>query len=855
MALINGTENDDTLLGTGDKDTIYGFGGDDSIGGGAKGDDLFGGAGNDSLRGGQGGDELYGEDGEDYLSGGTENDKLYGGTGFDRLVGGDGNDILDGGEGGDRMTGGTGDDIYVVDSLDDELIEEIAGGIDRVHAAVDWVLVEPFEHLTLLGTLDIDGTGNAGWNEIIGNAGNNRLDGGDGNDFLTGGAGNDVLIGGNGIDVLTGEDAGDTLIGGAGDDIYYASDAVIIEAVDGGIDELNTNFSANLADNVENLDFWSYSAEAFILNGNAGNNRMTLEGDNETFISAYGHGGNDTIEGFVQGTYYFDGGTGDDLLVGYSGEGNTLIGGAGNDTLRLWDNARGHLEGGEGDDTYETYSRWAPTIVEEVAGGIDTVFLMRPLSSASWTLPDNVENLVVSSGSSTTFTGNESANRMDIVGGVVAVNGAGGNDVLNASLGHAITLNGGAGDDSLIGCAGDNTLDGGSGVDTMEGGAGSDRYYVDDINDVVKDSSTSAFDRDVVYASLNYTIGNDIEDLYLSPGTALNLSGTGNNFNNSLYGNDGDNTLNGLLGNDSLRGGLGQDTLYGGGNDDTLYGGQGNDALNGGGGDDFLYGEEGSDTLLGGAGNDYLQGGSSGAGDQDVLRGGDGNDVLRSGSGTTTMYGGAGNDTYNIGAFGTVVLNEAANEGVDTVLMFGSYFDAWTLGANLENLTIEMGSSDSFIGTGNKLDNVISARSDFFFSQSDVTLYGLDGNDTLETANMVATMSGGAGADAFLFGQYSYLDGASSITDFEGNADTLKLDYHIFGTAGPGALGAASFHAGTAATTADHRLIYDANAGALYYDADGNGAGAQWLLLNINVVSGAFDHADIQLYDDTYAQW
>ena len=43
---------------------------------------------------------------------------------------------------------------------------------------------------------------------------------------------------------------------------------------------------------------------------------------------------------------------------------------------------------------------------------------------------------------------------------------------------------------------------------------------------------------------------------------------------------------------------------------------------------------------------------------------------------------------------------------------------------------------------------------------------------------------------------------------------------------GLGALAANAFVIGSAATTADHRIIYDATTGALFYDADGDGAGA-----------------------------
>ncbi|MEO5973551.1 MAG: hypothetical protein ABIP91_09360, partial [Sphingomicrobium sp.] len=48
-----------------------------------------------------------------------------------------------------------------------------------------------------------------------------------------------------------------------------------------------------------------------------------------------------------------------------------------------------------------------------------------------------------------------------------------------------------------------------------------------------------------------------------------------------------------------------------------------------------------------------------------------------------------------------------------------------------------------------------------------------------------------------------------------------------------GALAASAFRAGTAAADADDRIIYDSATGSIYYDADGNGAGAQILFAQV----------------------
>jgi hypothetical protein len=89
----------------------------------------------------------------------------------------------------------------------------------------------------------------------------------------------------------------------------------------------------------------------------------------------------------------------------------------------------------------------------------------------------------------------------------------------------------------------------------MAGLAGNDSYYLDNVGDIVTESSNAGSDS--VYATLNYTLTANVENLILT-GTAAN--GTGNTLNNLLTGNASNNTLNGGAGADTLIGGLGKDT-------------------------------------------------------------------------------------------------------------------------------------------------------------------------------------------------------------------------------------------------------------------------------------------------------
>ena len=84
---------------------------------------------------------------------------------------------------------------------------------------------------------------------------------------------------------------------------------------------------------------------------------------------------------------------------------------------------------------------------------------------------------------------------------------------------------------------------------------------------------------------------------------------------------------------------------------------------------------------------------------------------------------------------------------------------------------------------------------------------------------------GGGGTDQFR----DTLAGLAGdrITDFASDEDRIELARSVFGAVGPmGQLSASAFQIGSIPESASARILYNSSTGALFYDADGNGAGA-----------------------------
>lgn len=744
---IIGTDGDDVLIGGRWNDVLVGNGGNDTLDGGAGADHMVGGTGDDIYIVDNAGDTIVesANEGTDLIRSSAsytlgahlENLTLIGGQDLNAtgneldnvLVGNTGDNVLDGGAGNDAMSGGDGDDTYIVNSTGDSVTELAGEGTDLVRSSISYTLGAHLENLTLTGGGTIDGTGNELSNVIIGNGANNVLSGCDGDDVLIGGGGADALYGGNGFDIASYESA---------------TSGVLAHT-----DDYNQNIGEAAGDtyfSIEGLRGSAFDDQLIIVAnggkawGGDGNDAITGVGSG---LELHGEAGADLIYA-DNGNDLLYGGSGDDELIAYGGS-DLLDGGSGAD----W------MVGGSGNDTYVVDDA-GDTVVEYSGGGTDTV-----QSSITYSLGSHVENL--------TLTGSD------------AINGTGN------SLNNILTGNSAA--NVLVGSDGNDTLDGMGGADTLIGGTGNDTYVVDDLGDTISEGSGEG--TDLVRASINYTLGANLENLTLIDSGAIN--GTGNGLDNVITGNAANNILSGGSGNDTLNGGDGDDTLIGGLGSDAHNGGAGFDyvtyegassgvyahtgapgsntgeaagdtydsieglrgtafadeliletvsgSVHGGDGDDYisfvgnhgeLHGDDGNDSLHADDGDDELYGG---AGNDDVIAYG-GNDFLDGGSGVDWMVGGTGNDTYVVDDTSDSVI-EYSGEGTDLVLASVTH----ALADHVENLTLT--GSAAINGTGNGLNNVLIGNA------AANVLSGGDGNDTLDGGAGADTMAGGTGNDTY----------------------------------------------------------------------------------------------------------
>ena len=356
-----------------------------------------------------------------------------------------------------------------------------------------------------------------------------------------------------------------------------------------------------------------------IVNGGEGNDSITVVAKNTELASSglNGDGGDDVVTG-PNSNDTLNGGEGNDRLVAGQGD-DAMNGGGGNDTL-VWNNGDGsdRASGDAGNDGAEVNG--APTLgdvftLEPVAGG--TVKLRRT-NLGQFTFDAATERFQVNG-----LGGGDSVTANDGVGAftLLSVDGGAGADTVKGSEGADLiaggeandVLSGGGGDDRVVGDRGSDTMNGGAGDDTLvwNNGDGTDVANGDEGRDDVEvNGAPAAGDAFTVQpngARVKFDRTNLVAfSIDIGTSETLHANGLG-----------GDDTVTvGEVGDLSVTaaGGAGNDTLTGGGSPETLLGGTGNDTINAGGALDIVSGDEGDDQVdvrdrtadvaRGGAGND-----------------------------------------------------------------------------------------------------------------------------------------------------------------------------------------------------------------------------------------------------------
>ncbi len=397
---------------------------------------LFGGTGNDTLTGGSGADTLTGQAG---------NDTLLGKGGSDGLFGGSDNDTLSGGDADDRAFGEAGDDRLIWNPGDDTDLNEGGAGIDTTEVnggngaeqftttangtRVRFDRVTPAPFSIDIGTSEALVVNANGGDDTFAATGNLAaliaitVDGGTGNDTISGSNGSDILLGGTGNDFVDGQQGNDIALLGSEDDVFQwdpGDGSDVVEGQDGADTMVFNGSNAN-----ENFDV-SANGQRVRFFRNVANITMDTDGVEKIDLNALG-GVDNLVVHDMAGTALVDIDT-DLAATPGSGTGDgspdsvTAQGSAGDDVV---------VVAGQGSDV-------------QIAG-----------------LAINL-----------TVSGAESANDR------LTVSAGDGSDVVDASGltagSMALTIDGGIGDDVLIGGDGDDSIAGGEGDDVLIGGPGTD---------------------------------------------------------------------------------------------------------------------------------------------------------------------------------------------------------------------------------------------------------------------------------------------------------------------------------------------------------------------------------------------
>ena len=424
-----------------------------------------------------------------------------------------------------------------------------------------------------------------------------------------------------------------------------------------------------------------------------GNGADYISLDHSDYDNIYGGAGNDTVIG-IMGLTYIDGGAGNDFVsIGGDtlGGNHTISGGAGNDTLYGNSHTLSQLflySSGDGNDlignfdaydtlkigngSTDTFSslKSADNVIVTVGYGKVTLLGAASLDTL------NILGTYVPSANPLLITLNDNANSYSNTLEGATILALGGNDTIKTSLAAFVSVDGGAGNDSLYAVGGAVTLNGGEGNDTVE-----------NLDNIVSKGSM--------------LLGGNGTDLIKNFGNESFVDGGADNDTIYSYGNK-----------TSIQGAGGHDTIYNYGASISIDGGADND---------YIFSNASNPTILGGTGNDTID---NRATIKSYLDGGEGADFIKSTTANSTIHGGSGNDTINNNKGGS-------NSSID-----GGDNDDYIKDLSYNtNVTMFGGKgADTIISPGLKAKIIGGKDNDYISisgSNNEIKYSAGDGNDTL----------------------------------------------------------------------------------------------------------------------------
>ena len=364
--LLEAGDDGDMLDGFLETKVMAGEDGDDVINGGTAKDNAFGGSGNDTLRGAAGSDVLFGDDGNDQIFGGADDDQIDGGAGADQINGGDGLDTV----------------IYATD-----VKVSFAAGVASTGAAAGdtFAKIEAIQFNSAGNSIYVGGEANM---RVMANGGHLTAFAGAGAEEFFGAGSFDVsysrasaavTLTANGFQGLTGSRAaqGDEIEGASGVTLTRYADRVNL--VPGTVVSLGNIYAGSGNDKVTG---GVGTVQIDLGNGKDTANLTVGAGLGAASATVSGGAGNDRITATNFEAITFVGGTGNDTLIGgdtLAGAANsgTLDGGDGNDTVTLFASTA-TITGGAGDDsvTFTLFTNGiSPLSFIDCGAGNDTLTL------------------------------------------------------------------------------------------------------------------------------------------------------------------------------------------------------------------------------------------------------------------------------------------------------------------------------------------------------------------------------------------------------------------------------------------------------------------------------------------------